>query len=442
MEQTPLERWIDSKIRDGKDNGKGLNRSNIEEYQLRKLKETLALASTKSKFYSRHLAGKDLQMGSLKDMAGLPFTTAEDIRNNPLDFLTVPQGEIQRIVTSQSSGTTGQPKRIFFSHLDQDLTIDFFRHGMSTLVHPGERVLVLLPGNNPGGVGDLLCQALERLGAVGFVFDTLCNPAETLSFLKEKHIDCVVGIPVEVLALAKFRDSQRFLPSVKIKSVLLSTDYVPKAVVEVLKEAWGCRVFQHYGSTEMGLGGGVECQAHRGYHLREADLYFEIIDPLTGLPLTDGEPGEVVFTTLTRQGMPLIRYRTGDLSSFMTEPCPCGTVLKSLTKVTGRLTGRIKLTGGTYLSMPDLDEAVLSIDGVADFSAKLNLKGKQKLKLSIVPDQPEVMPIIGNIQKVIYSLPEINSAFSSGLFEVEVKIREWGSPASSGKRKIFVFDEE
>ena len=93
--------------------------------------------------------------------------------------------------------------------------------------------------------------------------------------------------------------------------------------------------------TEMGLGGGVECQARRGYHLREADLYFEIVHPQTGEPVTEGETGEIVFTTLTRQGMPLIRYRTGDLSRFIPGQCPCGTTLRTLEKVTRRLSGKV-----------------------------------------------------------------------------------------------------
>ncbi len=112
-------------------------------------------------------------------------------------------------------------------------------------------------------------------------------------------------------------------------------------------------MFNHYGMTEMGLGGGVDCRALTGYHLREADLYFEIVDPVDGRPLPDGEPGEVVFTTLTRRGMPLIRYRTGDLARFLPGSCPCGTVLRRLDHVQGRLAGRVKVGGGYRLESPE-----------------------------------------------------------------------------------------
>jgi phenylacetate-coenzyme A ligase PaaK-like adenylate-forming protein len=119
----------------------------------------------------------------------------------------------------------------------------------------------------------------------------------------------------------------------------------------------------------MGLGGGVECAARRGYHLREADLYFEVIDPLTGAAVPDGhaQRGEVVFSTLTRCGMPLIRYRTGDRSRFIPGHCPCGTQLKTLEKVSGRFSGTISV-GDEVLSLPDFDEALFPIPGLLNFS--------------------------------------------------------------------------
>jgi phenylacetate-coenzyme A ligase PaaK-like adenylate-forming protein len=122
--------------------------------------------------------------------------------------------------------------------------------------------------------------------------------------------------------------------------------------------------------TEMGLGGGVECEARRGYHLREADLLFEIIDPSTGERVPNGEYGEVVFTTLTRRGLPLIRYRTGDVSRFIPGTCPCGTHLKTLERITHRLGGRTRIDTH-YMSMADLDEALFAIDGVLNFTATM-----------------------------------------------------------------------
>jgi phenylacetate-coenzyme A ligase PaaK-like adenylate-forming protein len=130
-------------------------------------------------------------------------------------------------------------------------------------------------------------------------------------------------------------------------------------------------VFNHYGATEMGLGGGVECEAHRGFHLREADIYFEIVNPETGEPVSDGEYGEVVFSTLTRHGMPLIRYRMGDRSRFIVGECPCRTKLRTLEKVRGRFSGFVSV-GDEVLKLPDFDEALFSLSGLLNFSVTVS----------------------------------------------------------------------
>jgi phenylacetate-coenzyme A ligase PaaK-like adenylate-forming protein len=201
--------------------------------------------------------------------------------------------------------------------------------------------------------------------------------------LSPKKADCLVGLPVQVLGLARHPEAKR-IPAGQIKSVLLSADYVPRAVVREIAAAWGAGVYEHYGMTEMGYGGGVQCAAQAGYHLREADLYFEVVDPLSGRPLAPGQMGEVVFTTLTREGLPLIRYRTGDLSRFIEEPCPCGTALRSLEKIRGRIAGRIKLGNEQYLTMADLDEALLALPGILNYQAVLQRRqGKDHLAITV-----------------------------------------------------------
>jgi phenylacetate-coenzyme A ligase PaaK-like adenylate-forming protein len=170
----------------------------------------------------------------------------------------------------------------------------------------------------------------------------------------------------------------------RIKSVLLSADYVPATVVQEISNVWGCRVYNHYGMTEMGLGAAVDCRALSGYHIREADLFFEIIDPVTGCQVPDGEQGEVVFTTLTRKGMPLIRYRTGDLSGFIPEPCPCGTILKRLAWVKGRLCGQIKLGRHHWLNITELDEVLFTLPEIKNYRAVLlSDDGKDCLQITL-----------------------------------------------------------
>jgi phenylacetate-coenzyme A ligase PaaK-like adenylate-forming protein len=184
--------------------------------------------------------------------------------------------------------------------------------------------------------------------------------------------------------------------------VLLTTDHVPQAIKRVIEERFACQVYNHYGMTEMGLGGGVDCEARRGYHLREADLLFEIIDPKTGGVLPDGECGEVVFTTLTRRGMPLIRYRTGDVSRFIPGPCSCGTRLKTLEPVTQRWSGRLPI-GPRYLTMADLDEALFAIDGVLNFTATMtDDHGRNGLHLEVkIAEDRRTMPVIQAITAAV-----------------------------------------
>jgi phenylacetate-coenzyme A ligase PaaK-like adenylate-forming protein len=130
-------------------------------------------------------------------------------------------------------------------------------------------------------------------------------------------------------------------------------------------------VFGHYGMTETGLGGGVECEAMEGYHLREADLLFEIVHPVSGEPITDGSRGEVVCTTLTREAMPLVRYRTGDLAAWLPEPCPCSSALQRMGRVAGRLAGETALDGSSRLGLPALDETLFAVPGVTNFRVEI-----------------------------------------------------------------------
>lgn len=367
MNISPLDAWIRAKINPAKAvAAAGPLRPALEAWQLARLNETLALARARSPFYRRLHAGLPETLHSLQELQDFSFTTPEELRHNPLQLVCVSQDEIQRVVTLQSSGTTGEPKRLYFTADDQELTIDFFGVGMSTLTWSGERVLILLPGQTPGSVGDLLRMGLLRQGREPVPFGPVRDPLAALEAIDAHRIDCLVGSPTQVLGLARRWQPGRRMP----RTVLLSTDYVPRSIVKVIEETWGCEVFNHYGATEMGLGGGVECEAHAGYHLREADLYFEIIDPATGRLLPAGEYGEVVVTTLTRRGMPLIRYRMGDRSRYLPGSCACGAALLRMEPVSGRFAGIIPI-GESRLYLPDFDEALFPIPGLLNFSLTL-----------------------------------------------------------------------
>jgi len=328
-----------------------------------------------------------------------------------------------------SSGTTGNPKRICFTRDDQELTIDFFRVGMATFTEPGDRVLILLPGERPGSVGDLLALALDRLGARPLKHGLVRDVNETLAVMRREGVDCLVGVPTQVLALAIYE------PGLKLKNALLATDHVPNAIVRTVEAAWECTVYNHYGMTEMGLGGGVECAVRRGYHLCEADLLFEIVNRDTGAPVADGVPGEVVFTSLTRRGMPLIRYRTGDISRFLPGPCPCGTNLKTLARVTHRADGAIPI-GEHALTMADLDEVLFTVPGVLNFSATVARTGQDTLLLEISAVEGWGDAVASDMDAALEAIPAIEQARVHGQLDVIVTVRPTGYVLSGPPKRM------
>ncbi|MCA9874489.1 MAG: phenylacetate--CoA ligase family protein [Anaerolineales bacterium] len=417
---TPLQPWIAQKIGLPPE---GLTRVALEAYQLHRLQATLDLCRAKSPFYRQHLASFPDTVKSLADWQALPFTTAVAVQERPLSLLCVSQSDIQRVVTLDTSGTSGTPKRLYFTAADQELTRDFFHVGMSTFTAPGDKVLILLPGDRPGSVGDLLDQAVARLGATGIRHGLVTDVAQTLAVLRAEQPAVVVGMPVQVLALVR---SAAARPFPRLKSVLLTTDHVPAAIVQAVEAAWNCTVYNHYGMTEMGLGGGVECAAREGYHLREADLYVEIVDPQTGAPQPDGAYGEIVFTTLTRQGMPLIRYRTGDVSRFLPGACACGAVLRRLEKVRFRWHGRFPHTATGFLTMADLDDALFPLEGVLDFSAAVS---PAELRVTVQTEEREGMETA--VRQALASLPVVRAAEMA----VTVRVQSHGLGVR-GKRQM------
>lgn len=319
-----------------------LSPDSLLRHQLAKINEVLRYAERNSPLYRKHLAGIFGQYGeairagiwpaSSDDVAKLPFTAAKDLEEGWKRFVCVPLDDIARMVTLSTSGTTGEPKRLAFASADLERTLDFFAHGISVLVHPGDTVLILLPGaDRPDGVTDLLIQALPRIGARGVAGNPAAESAGFRRELETYRPDCLVAAPGQ---LRRLMGAHPAPPG--IRAILSSAEPLPQDLEETLARNWHCEIFDHYGLTETGYGGGVECSKKQGYHLREGDLFFEIVDPVSGEPVPDGTAGEVVFTTLTRRAMPLIRYRTGDMAAMLPGPCACGSPLRRLSRIAGR----------------------------------------------------------------------------------------------------------
>ncbi len=433
--RTRLDAWAARKIGAC---GANFSRAELDRYQLARLRETIGWARKNSPFYRDLLAGRaETDLASLADLSRFPFTAADDLRRHGLRFLCVSQSDVSRVVTLDSSGTTGPAKRLYFTAADQEATIDFFQAGMTNLAEPGDKVLILLPGERPGGVGDLLKIALERSGVKPVPHGVVADIPAALAAMAREQATCLVGVPAQVLALARWAESAGM--SLPVKSVLLSTDHVPRIIIRELKRIWGCDVFEHYGMTELGLGGGTDCAAHAGYHLHEADFHFEIVDPLTGDPRPAGETGEVVVTTLARRGMPLIRYRTGDISRLLSGPCPCGSALRRLAPVTGRQDGLIALGEQGFFTLADLDEALYAVPGLIGFTAAVdNRRRATRLaiaaSLAAAPGREHERELIAALETV----PAIRAARQAGSLELTIAAERCrgGLEPSAAKRAI------
>jgi phenylacetate-coenzyme A ligase PaaK-like adenylate-forming protein len=357
-----------------------------------------------------------------------------DVLREGLRLCCVPASALARVVTLQTSGTTRRPKRVAFTEHDQEQTVGFFAEGLTAVARRGGAMAVMMPCRTEGGVGDLICRGLARIPVEAVRAGPMESFEATARALRASHAESIVALPAQALALARYLRAAGGEP-LALEAALLSADYVPGAAVRELR-AMGIRAYQHYGMTEMGFGGAIDCDAGAGQHAREPDLLFEVVDPATGAPLPAGAWGEVCFTTLTREGMPLIRYRTGDVSRLLPGACPCGGEALRLDYVRGRAREAVRLAGGP-LRMPDLDEAVFALPQVMDFRATFAPGPKPSLLLEVAAFSGMAPLRAADVLEAVLALPQARVA--PGLeVRAEVEPRASYAPLYPGKRRIIV----
>lgn len=378
-----------------------LSRSWLETYQLGLLKQQLTFAKAYSPFYSRHYAGyKPQQLESLDDFATWPLTYPIDLKQSNDDFLCTSPSKVWRVITMRTSGTTGPPKRLFFSEADLERTARYFHYSLKLLACDCRNLLVLMPGNVPGSVGDILTKSLEDLPIRCHQFGIITDFATTLDYIKKHDIDFIIGVPSQVLSLCRYTMQNDGLD--QIKGVLLAADYITPHCVATIEKHWQCRVIKHYGSTETALGAAVNCDCYTGGHIREADLLFETIDPITKQPIPDGEIGEIVISSLNYGCMPLLRYNTGDLGALTKLPCQCKSILKRLTKMHPRHT--ISLNHGVNLDINELDALLYQIEALPYFEAELHDAADGSPVLELIIDA-KLRPVLA--EKITHSLQSL-----------------------------------
>jgi hypothetical protein len=398
---------VDGLVARGLGLSRPLERRQLEQALMEALRRTVKRALAGSSLYRERLSGLDpATLRTRDDLRGIPLLSAADVVSFGHRLLCVSQGLVARVITLRTSGSTGTPKRLFFTAADLQGTMDFFFHGMLTLIKKDARVLVLLPHDQPDSVGELLLRALRQGGieASGCWPPPLTDAAKQL--LRKRRISDVVGLPQHLLALSLESDRGQ------LRSMLLCSDYAPFALRRRIEENCGCETFLHYGATETGLGGAVECGVHDGCHIRESELLVEIIDPLTGTILSDGEQGEIVVTTLGRQAMPLLRYRTGDLAVLDRSACSCGGVTARLCAIRGRRNGCIP-AGGGLLRSQDLDDHLFQISGLLDYRAVLAGQKPERLQVDFLAVSG-VEETAAKIERLLLQVPVIRDSLAGG----------------------------
>ena len=360
---------IDQLIRTQEKLGR-IDRPAIEEIQLGKLNALLKREKQRGGFY------RDLpeRLGSLSELSGLPFTTDEDLAQNAGGLLLCSQAEIQRILSDATSGTTGAAKRVFYTEGDCRRTVELFMAGLGELVFPGSVTMICFPFSGPFGLGELIAEAIEGLDARPLKLGAGLSYGEFREVMEKEQPDTFVGMPVQLLSIL------RACGKGSLKRALVSGDSCPASVISGCEDILGSRLFPHYGSREMALGGAICCPAHSGMHLRENHVIAEIVHA-AGEPLPAGETGELVITTIGMEAMPLIRYRTGDITRIIPGRCACGSWVARLDTV--RRTEADE--------MLRLDELLFQTKEIVDFRAE---RIGEKLRLTVLttgeeaPDLP------------------------------------------------------
>ena len=346
-----------------------LSRDEIEKIQLERLKKTVKRVYEKVPAYRAKMEEAGVtpeDIVTLKDIQKLPFTTKQDMRDNyPYGLFTVPKKELRRI--HASSGTTGKPTVVGYT--DHDL--DIWKECVARLAVAGgatdEDVAQICFGYGmfTGALG--LHNGLEKVGAA-IVPSSTGNTEKQLMYMKDFGTTLLVATPSYAMRIAEV--AQQIGIDIKkdlqIKTLLLGSELMTEAMRKELYKVWGedVNLTQNYGMSEL-IGPGVsgECLELNGMHINEDHFIAEVIDPNTGEVLAPGEKGELVVTCITKEALPLIRYRTRDITRLMYEPCACGRTTVRMENLSGRTDDMLKIRGVNVFPS-QIEEVLINTDGI------------------------------------------------------------------------------
>lgn len=330
--------------------------------------------------------------GTPEEIQRLPFTTKEELREAyPLGIQAVPEREIVRI--HSSSGTTGKPVIIPYTRQDvKNWSVMFARCFAYAGVTAEDRVQIT-PGYGLWTAGIGFQAGVERLGAMAIP----TGPGNT-----EKQLQMMVDLKSTVLCstssyallLAEEIEKRQMRGEIHLKTGIIGSERWGEKMRARIERELGIESYDIYGLTEIyGPGIGIDCKFHQGMHFWSDHLYFEIIDPVTGAVLPEGELGELVITTLTKEGAPLLRYRTRDLTRIIPGVCQCGSDYPRIDRILGRSDDMIKIKG-VNIYPGQIEDLLREIKGISsEYQIRLSRREAREHMLLRVEGEKGVDPV-------------------------------------------------
>ncbi len=396
-----------------------LSRAEMEALQLARLQETVARVYEKVPYYRAKMdeagiAPQDIQC--LSDLQKLPFTTKQDMRDTyPFGLFAVPQEDLVRI--HASSGTTGKPTVVGYTQGDLDTWTDCVSRiaCMGGATKKDIAQICFGYGMFTGAFG--LHYGLEKVGAT-IVPSSTGNSEKQLMYMQDFKTSLLVATPSYALRLAEVARDSGIDPQkdLFIKTALVGSELLTDAMREEMHAVWGkdVNITSNYGMSElMGPGVSGECLEHCGMHINEDYFIPEIIDSVTGEVLPAGEKGELVITCIKKEGLPLIRYRTKDVTRLFYEPCACGRTTCRMENPSGRSDDMLKVRGvnvfpgqieEVVLSVPELGphyEIIVEREGYSD---KLTVRVELNKETDSFAELQRIETVTRNKLKVVLGL--------------------------------------
>lgn len=356
----------------------------ITKKQLALVNERIQALRASESFYGKRYKERGIDgVASVEDFKKLPFSEKADLRAAyPLGLMTAPEEKIVRM--HSSSGTTGKPVIIPYTSKDvEDWAIQFARCYEMAGITNMDRIQIT-PGYGLWTAGIGFQAGCERLGAMAVPMGP-GNTEKQLQMMIDMKSTVLCATSSYALLLAEEIEKRGIRDKIYLKKGVIGSERWGDKMREGIERRLGIDTYDIYGLTEIyGPGIGISCDAHNGIHYWDDYVYIEIIDPQTGELLPDGEWGEVVITTLQKEGAPLIRFRTHDLSRILPGECPCGSRFPRLDTISGRTDDMIKIKGVNVFPS-QIEEILMGFPEVSsEYQIHIShLEGKDTMRLYV-----------------------------------------------------------